>query len=426
MTPVRHRWPLVIAILSFALVARGGAAWWWESRLPAGQRFVFGDSESYWELARCIARGEPYQFGEQAKIFRTPGYPLALAPLFLIWRDSEPPVMAARWLNALWGVLAVAATMGLARVLADEPSALVAGVLAALDPEAIASSVFVLSEAAFMAPMLLQLIAWAAAWRRIERDGPCRFTYAWGFAGGIAAGVATLMRPGWLLFTPWSLVVVLAWQARRGRAALRHAGLGCAMLVGLALAMAPWWYRNYQVSGEFVLTTRQVGASLYDGLNPAAQGGSDMRFAPVFFDQLRREDEETGADPATFEARLDRRIHAAAIEWAKAHPERVAELAAVKLARLWNLWPNASELGGRLTRWAVAATFLPLVGCALWGTARLRQTVTGLAVCWLPIGYLTSLHLVFVSSIRYRQPAIFTLTVLAALAIVDWHRRRVA
>src|SRR5438874_369473 len=55
-------WKLT-AILAVALVLRLAAGWWWQQRLPAGVKFGFGDSESYWELGRTIARGEPYEYG---------------------------------------------------------------------------------------------------------------------------------------------------------------------------------------------------------------------------------------------------------------------------------------------------------------------------------------------------------------------------
>jgi 4-amino-4-deoxy-L-arabinose transferase-like glycosyltransferase len=413
-----QRWHF-IAVLAMALVLRLGAAVWWEERLPAGQKFRFGDSEGYWELARTIARGQPYEYSPlKYKVFRTPGYPLVLSPLFLI--SSEPPAIWGRVLGALLGTAAVGAVAGLAGLLFDRRTALVAAAIAAVYPEAIALSVFVLSEAPFVPLMMLNLIAWACAWRATST----RQLFGWALAGGVMAGLATLMRPSWLLFVPFAAVIGIAIGPKRAK----HARIAAVMLAGLALTMSPWWIRNYAVAGRLVPTSLQVGASLYDGLNPDASGASDMRFVPVFVEQQWAADEPPGADTSgLFEDRLDRRMRDASVAWARQNPRRVAQLTGIKFARMWSPIPNAAEFGSPMLRLVLAATYLPVVVLALVGiwSCFFGGGLRGARRDWpylllaLPGVYFTCLHVIFVSSLRYRGPAMLPLIVLAAAVIAS-------
>lgn len=399
-------------VLALALALRVGACAWWQSRLPAGARFEFGDSDAYWTLARQIAAGRPYQYGSpDARIFRMPGYPLLLAPLFLC--DDDPPVIWGRLIGAICGTLAVAAVYVLAARLFDRDTGLVAAALAACYPGAIALSAVVLSEAPFCPLVVAQLAAWVASWQAGGPSGASspakRRSICLAAASGCLGGLATLMRPSWLLFIPLAVGAGLLLCVERRRVLVG----GLVMTAALMVTLLPWWVRNARVAGHFVPTTLQVGASLYDGLNPRADGSSQMDFVAAFERQERAAD----AHDEPFEYRLDRRLRRAAIEWAIGHPSKVAALAVVKFARMWNVWPNAPQQRGGLVRLVSAATYVPVLVLALAGFWRTRGRWWPAALCWLPAVYLTLLHVVFVSSIRYREPAMLGLIVLAAYAM---------
>lgn len=407
-------WKSILPVLAVALIVRVGTGVWWQDRLPEQERFGFPDSESYWLLAERVADGEPYALNPDRRVFRTPGYPVLLAPLFLI-AGGEPPVLWARVLGAVLGTAAVAAAGALAWQLFDRRSGLLALWAAALYPEAVAMSTFVLSEAPFVPLMLLQLLLATWAWRS---DKP-RGQLAWALAAGATAGAATLMRPSWLLFTPLAAAVACLDADQR----LRAVRIGMGMLLALSLVMAPWWIRNAAVTGHFVPTTLQVGESLYDGWNPQATGASDMGFVDEFRRRLRQQDAESGVPPREsglcFEQRLDQRMRDAAWAWARAHPLDALRLAGIKFLRIWNVWPNDPQLGNWRFGLLVLVGYVPLLLGGCYGAWRCAGRGWPYQLCFLPAIYFTALHMVFVGSIRYRQPAMLALLVLAA-GVASW------
>ncbi|NLX96145.1 MAG: glycosyltransferase family 39 protein [Rhodopirellula sp.] len=401
-------------VLLLALILRLLAAWGWHARVDGG--FRFGDSVSYWHLAREVAAGEPYRYGEDGWIFRTPGYPMLLAPIFWIV-GPEASGIWGRILGAVFGTASVAGVWWLGRRLFNPWAGLLAASIAAVYPGAIVTSVLILSEAPFCPLMLAQLALWVSALQSasMKRSG------VFAFSAGLVGGMATLVRPSWLLFTPFAVAAGLLFAEPRRR----NLAIGVLALLGVAAAMAPWWIRNAQLTGHFVATSLQVGASLYDGLNPRATGASDMEFVGSFVKEERRTDRRQPGDrPASFEYRLDRRMLEAATRWAREHPGRVAELAFVKLMRMWNVWPNEASLSSWPVRIVILVSYLPVLLLGVVGAVRTVRCGLPYLLCWLPAVYFTCLHVVFVSSIRYRQPAMLGLIVLAAGVIWEAFEKR--
>lgn len=422
----KNRWMLLLLLLAFVLRV-GAAVYWHRSALPENGFLRLGDSDGYWVLASHIAQGEPYQYGsENASVFRAPMMPLLLSPMTLI-EDRSTAIFCARIVGALLGTLSVYLVSLLAFRLAGRQAALAAALLASLYPSAIGVSIIILSEMLFMPLMLTFLLLWSDTLQASTAKQRVRLALLTGIVGGLAI----LTRPSWLLFTPMVAVLGVGLVRRR----MDYVQTILWMGLGISIAMMPWWVRNYNVTGKFVLTTLQVGPSLYDSFHPGASGGSDegMNF------MRRIESEQTEADQrssqlgegksqalegtldGTFEWRINRRAQQQAIDWCLENPLETPRLAFAKLKKTWSVWPDGGDVGSPLIRAAVSLSMLTVMLLAFFGSWKLFRTQTlMLAICWSPCLYFTLLHMVFVGSVRYREPAVIVLLAVAGCSLARW------
>ncbi|HVV99761.1 MAG TPA: hypothetical protein VHB77_05455, partial [Planctomycetaceae bacterium] len=259
-------------------------------------------------------------------------------------------------------------------------------------------------------------LAAAARTIRLPAGSPLR-SVGWAALTGVLMAAACFARPSWLLVAPG--LVLLMFVARMGHPAWLPwrclVSRGTVLLGAMALCFIPWIVRNYRVTGRFVPTTLWMGPSLYDGWNPHATGESDMRFI-----------EEDGLYQKMSEYDVDRHYRRAAWEFAEEHPGRAAWLAAVKLWKYWRPWPNPREFRSAAV-WVIGAWFVALLALAVVGMC--ISSGGTLSRGWLallslgPIVYFSALHMVFVSSFRYRLPAEYPLCVLTAVGIDALWRR---
>jgi hypothetical protein len=275
-------------------------------------------------------------------------------------------------------------------------------------------SVLFLSETAFAAAMLASLIAAAKMIHSLSGSTPVRLTRASviAFVTGVLVGVATYMRPTWLLVGPGLAVLVTLFCGAPLRTRLLASGCLC---IGLGLSLLPWTYRNYRVTGHFIPTTLWVGPSLYDGLNPSATGDSDMEFFER--DQLLQK---------MSEYEMDKTYRERAWTFAGQNPAKVVWLAFVKQSRYWSPAPNSEQFGDPRVKVVAWLVYLPLILCALAGAWFGRGDIWLLILTAAPILYFAALHLLFVGSLRYRLPAEYALTVLSAFGLIRWLRPTVS
>ena len=381
---------------------------------------IFPDTNYYWLLARAIRQGGPYEIVEWGtisfKAMRTPGYPLFLAACQAVF--GEWP-LGVRLVQAVLGTASVGLVYLLTRrlepLLASGPdggtpcrtAALAAGALAALNPYYVAISELILSEALFIPLLLVSLWGIALLWRKrdeVDRLAPAQRVLV-ATASGAAGGAAILVKPSFALFLPCVLVCWIAASAfsrdrRLLREAVRSALLdrrwhrtGDEPLVGSKCANV------WPIRGHIGLVRR----SLYDGLNPAATGASDMRF-------------RVQADIRTLgEVEQDATLTQRAVAFARENPGRVLELAVIKFGRYFSPWPNAEEIRSRWLAVLSGVIVIPaycLIMAGLWDR---RRDVRANVLLAGPLVYFCAVHLVFVSSIRYRIPGEMVAATLAGL-----------
>ncbi|MEZ6058147.1 MAG: glycosyltransferase family 39 protein [Planctomycetaceae bacterium] len=419
-----RRWLMVV--LGLALALRVGAAcglqWMLDTRFQR-QFLIEGDSNGYWELGQKLAQGEDYAiYTPPRRILRMPGFPLILAMSQALFGDEKLP---ARLLLALVGTTACWGVWRLGRELCDDKIGLMAAALAAVSPALVGFTPVILSETPFAATMTFSLIAGSNLLKRHRllstknsethtNDGAggggevCSATAGKSLVVGLLIALAVYFRPSWLL-AGIAFGGILLLSSRSPRRALRDTLL---IHLGLLLGLLPWTVRNYQVSGRVVLTSLWMGPSLYDGWNPDATGDSDMRF----FDR----DDVLGQGMSEYD--MNQHYSKLAFDFARNHPGRVVELAALKSWRYWKPWPNAAQFEGALPAIVLSTFYLPMLLLAIHGGWLMRRELWKVLIAAGPIVYFAALHAVFVSSLRYRLPAEYPMLVLSAVSLRHWCR----
>lgn len=395
---------LLILILLISALIRCGVAVYVQRQLdrqPERTYVIEGDADGYWKLAQTIVQGEEYSiYTPPRRVLRMPGFPLVLAGAMSVAGEDH---FRVRLILALSGVAACYLVYLLGTELTSETTGLIAAGLTAVSPVMAGFSVLFLSETIFAVAMLISL--WVLVkLSKIKWGVEDRFRGSlWAAWAGISLAAAFYVRPSWLLVLPIVVVLMLAGAKGHRARALERAVI---VMLGFTVMLVPWVYRNYQVTGHFVPTTLWAGPSLYDGLNPQATGDSNMTFFER--DQVMQR---------MSEYEMNQYYTRKSVDYARQHPGHVIQLMGAKLLRYWKPWPNAPQFRSWWMMAAVSVVFLPVLLLAAYGAWISRQQVFLLLITLGPILYFSLIHLVFVSSLRYRLPAEYSLYILSAVGL---------
>lgn len=408
------------------------------------------DEIEYDRLAWSLAEGRGYTsfFGIEST-FRPPGYPLFLAAIYVV---TGPDYYAARMVQCFVTAALGPLTWLLAREFFRARVAVWAGAVAALYPTILVFTLGLMSENLFMPLLLLSL--WLVV----------RSARAPGIGKALALGVTMLavilvrseLTPLMLLLLGW-----LVWMAPSRQAALRHAVLA---VVIVAIPVAAWSYRNYQVAGQFIYLDSRAGLNLYIAFNEDATG---RHHAPSYLEMRRayfRENWQRAAPELTREeigdrydeqwyAYRDREIPDAegvdeealvgeywlhnyamerALEEIREHPLHVLGLIPTKFRYFWNLehrllvFAYSNNVVGPLPTWGLALLLVILLtpfalvtlGSILY--LALARWSWWMVPLLLPIAYLTALHTAIFADARYHYPLVPILAIFATAVVIEW------
>jgi tetratricopeptide (TPR) repeat protein len=252
---------------------------------------------------------------------------------------------------------------------------------------------------------------------------------------GLLLGAMTLNRENAAILVPLLLVwiVWLSWRESSLKIARNIAAYG----LGIALVLLPVGFRNYQVGGQFLLTTSQMGPNFYIGNHAGASG---------LYEPLR-----PGRGDPLFES-LDARLLA---EEAEGKPLSPREISNYWMGRSWHdiqtapgqwlsllahkwflTWHNYEFVDAesiqahasdspllRMLGWLLHfGTLCPLAVVGLWLTRRDWRRLWILYAMLLAFAFAVTMFFVFA---RYRYPLV-PLAALFAAAGIDgiWQRLR--
>lgn len=216
------------------------------------------DGGTYLAIAiRLLEEGEYFVGGMRA--YWPPGYPLFLA----LWYSIFPSFLAFHLANLVLFVCCFYGVVFLVRLFGDDCASRTAGLLIAIWPNLVSCTGVPEKEL-----LVLALLPWVVFFL-IRSMIAEYFRWLESLAVGVILGVCALVQPSLQLLL---LLVIIFLLTAKGLFN-RRLSLAILVLLGFAVVIAPWSFRNYLIFNQFVLVSTNGGSNLYRANNPNATGG---------------------------------------------------------------------------------------------------------------------------------------------------------
>lgn len=367
----------------------------------------FGDSPGdYEDYVRGLVSGKGYvnSFGYHA--FRPVLFPLFWALLQLLFGPAYLPVRIGL---ALLGAGICIVTYFLGREMFSSRIGAVAACGAAFYPPLVWYSTRLMTESLFIFFSLLFIYYLLKQYHKLS---------LWGaLGGGLFWGLATLSRSVILGFLPLAFLwlFIAHWKNK-----WKTGKIGLFFLLGLLLVMTPWIVRNWLVLQAFIPTTTDGGEVFYIGNNERTlddpRGFSFPDSEQI--DSLRK----------LGEVEYNRIMYQKGLTFIRNNPQEFLLLMGNKFCRFWRLWPHVQYVGrsNALIYFLTNILVFPLtvLGLVLGWKYRREGQRKFLLVYFLVI-YYTMVHMVYIATMRYREPLAPFFLIFASYAVCSlWQRKR--
>jgi len=221
--------------------------------------------------------------------------------------------------------------------------------------------------------------------------------------------LATLTRFSNLPMFPFFLLLAAVLQYRQKRTfKIIVLSIIISVIVFLS-AMSVWWVRNYKVFGEFVATSKgESGKVFYSGNNKNNSSGGGIGGLDVDTKLFNNITDPTLRDEAMWRAGLD---------WIKNNPSDWLKLELKKLIRFYRFTIYAKEYQAWFYKVLSIFSYGIVFILSIYALFRFREYFWDYSPMLLYSFLLTGVHLVFISSVRYRLPIEPFMIILAAPVI---------
>lgn len=394
-TWARDPWLWAALVLGLVVRALPMAIW------PPGE--CLRDECIYRGMAEGIFHGEILDTSHKGWL-PSPGYPYLLAYM-KGWFGSMHSVKP---LQIALSLASSAVTYGITLEVADRRAARIAAVLFALNPTLAWFTQRMWIETIYIFFLLAAVAAMMAAWRS-GKLGPAALSGVMMGGAILFRGVATYLPPFWVLAaiypTEGDPFTLDAWV----RSARRRWHGAAAFLLATVLVVMPYSIYGSRTYGGFMVTDATAGHVLFLGNNDfpplTFDYGNGMLTEPIFSKYL-----STGRRPCRRDVppvQSTKCEVAAAVDWAKEHPDKFLARVPLRIAQLlnpnsfltrhvrWGYWPGFPWWAKETLVVSIIAlsTALTLVGtAAAWARANGPYAM-------MAVG--TTLYTVFTIAIMY-------------------------